>query len=200
MSHHRTFAVKQILCGPNQTGAEVAVLAELEREIDVMKRLSHPNLVRYLGTERTDDELYIAMEYVRGGALADLIKRIAAQQGRQRQQRMAAEAAAVELASVEGRVPPTAVSHVAPQIVLPLRTIASYAAQILAGAFAPARTGLTERARLGPPLICLGGSLGELPTCVSWLRVHPASGHPASVPHPARSWPSGSCDPAPCPM
>jgi serine/threonine protein kinase len=185
MDLHRTFAVKQILCGPNQSGPEVAALAELEREIEVraavarapplapaaapvrllfmcchcemcpcltirffssartcprippsrpflsapqvMKKLSHSNLVRYLGTERTEDELYIAMEYVRGGALADLIKRISVQQSRQRQQRLQAEAAA---AAANGG---TVVTAAAPQIVLPLRTIASYTAQILAG-------------------------------------------------------------------
>lgn len=35
MDLHRTFAVKQIMCGPNQTAAEIAALAELEREIEV---------------------------------------------------------------------------------------------------------------------------------------------------------------------
>jgi len=132
MDLHRTFAVKQISTSQSQT--EVAALQELEREIAVMKKLSHPNLVRYLGTERTDDELYIAMEYVRGGALADLIKRIAAQQNRQRQQR---EAAAKEVADSDGGAGSqgAAPTDKAPSahVVLPLRTIASYTAQVLAG-------------------------------------------------------------------
>jgi hypothetical protein len=107
-----------------QPSADATALAELEREIVVMKRLAHPNLVRFLGSERTADELYIAMEYVRGGALTDLIKRIASQQSRQRQQKAAAEAEA----------PSPGAPGAASQIVLPLRTIASYTAQICDGA------------------------------------------------------------------
>lgn len=113
-----------------------------------MKRLSHPNLVTYLGTERTADELYIAMEYVRGGALADLIKRIAAQQGRQRQQRAAADAAAAEAARAEGLEPPPPTALSAPQIVLPLRTIASYTAQVFNGQ-PPAALRLIKLGQLG---------------------------------------------------
>lgn len=131
-----------------------------------MKRLSHPSLVRYLGTERTDAELYIAMEYVRGGALADLIKRIAAQQARQRMQRQAAEAAAADETRGHALEAAAAAAPAAPQVVLPLRTVASYTAQILGGEERPplprlaaARVGPTSARALPPLCRCAGRPL-----------------------------------------
>lgn len=40
-------------------------LTSLEHEIEMMRDLVHQNIVRYLGTERTDTHLSIFLEYVR---------------------------------------------------------------------------------------------------------------------------------------
>lgn len=52
--------------------------AEQPQEIALMKRLSHPNIVRYLGTDRTAHHLSILLEYVPGGSIASLIGRFGA--------------------------------------------------------------------------------------------------------------------------
>ena len=45
-------------------------VARLEREITLMRRLDHRNIVRYLGTARDEQFLFIFMEYVPGGSIA----------------------------------------------------------------------------------------------------------------------------------
>lgn len=40
-----------------------------------MKELSHPNIVRYFGSQRDRTFLTIFMEYIPGGSIAALIKR-----------------------------------------------------------------------------------------------------------------------------
>ena len=63
------FAVKQI-SDPANTGQWKA----LEKEINLMKELSHPNIVRYLGTECSNKRLNIFLECVPGGSIASLLK------------------------------------------------------------------------------------------------------------------------------
>ena len=48
----------------------------LEKEIAVLSRLSHKNIVRYIGTEKDlkDGFIYIFLEYVSGGSIAQLLK------------------------------------------------------------------------------------------------------------------------------
>lgn len=50
----------------------------LEHEISMMRGLNHKNIVRYLGTDRTDDSLSIFMEYVPGGSIRSLLERFGA--------------------------------------------------------------------------------------------------------------------------
>lgn len=50
-------------------------LRSLQAEINLLKALIHPNVVRYVGSIRTKEYLFIIMEYVEGGSLAGLIKR-----------------------------------------------------------------------------------------------------------------------------
>eukprot|EP01065_Artemidia_motanka_P032046 TRINITY_DN3905_c1_g1_i6.p1 TRINITY_DN3905_c1_g1~~TRINITY_DN3905_c1_g1_i6.p1 ORF type:complete len:1381 (+),score=390.26 TRINITY_DN3905_c1_g1_i6:532-4674(+) len=54
-------------------------LQQLRSEIDMMKTLSHPNIVQYRGTERgPGGSLNIFMEYVAGGSIAKLIQQFGA--------------------------------------------------------------------------------------------------------------------------
>lgn len=48
-------------------------MAALENEVNMMRGLYHENIVRYLGTERTDETLSIFMEYVPGGSIRQLL-------------------------------------------------------------------------------------------------------------------------------
>jgi len=47
----------------------------LEEEVILLQQLDHPNIVRYLGTEKTEDALNIFLEYVPGGSIASLLTR-----------------------------------------------------------------------------------------------------------------------------
>jgi serine/threonine protein kinase len=40
-----------------------------------MQNLTHPNIVRYLGTQRDDEFLNIFLEYVPGGSIASLLSK-----------------------------------------------------------------------------------------------------------------------------
>lgn len=47
----------------------------LESEINYLKALSHPNIVRYLGMQRTSKYIYIYLEYVPGGSIESLLQK-----------------------------------------------------------------------------------------------------------------------------
>ena len=44
-------------------------VGSIQNEIDLLRGLSHPNIVRYLGTEKGDLQLNIFLEYASGGSL-----------------------------------------------------------------------------------------------------------------------------------
>ncbi|ORZ40382.1 kinase-like domain-containing protein [Catenaria anguillulae PL171] len=50
-----------------------AMLEALQREIELLRDLSHENIVHYLGFERARDTLNVFLEYVPGGSLASLL-------------------------------------------------------------------------------------------------------------------------------
>ncbi|KAM7257751.1 hypothetical protein ACFE04_013492 [Oxalis oulophora] len=52
---------------------EKAHIRELEEEVKLLKNLSHPNIVRYLGTARENDSLNILLEFVPGGSISSLL-------------------------------------------------------------------------------------------------------------------------------
>lgn len=67
------------------TGVEVAIkiidkqslnessLAKLMREVDIMKRLDHPNIVKLFEVLDTEKTLYLVMEYANGGEVFDFL-------------------------------------------------------------------------------------------------------------------------------
>ncbi|KAL1188123.1 Mitogen-activated protein kinase kinase kinase 2 [Cardamine amara subsp. amara] len=70
-------AVKQVLIGSNCASKEKtqAHIQELEEEVKLLKNLSHPNIVRYLGTVREDETLNILLEFVPGGSISSLLEK-----------------------------------------------------------------------------------------------------------------------------
>ena len=61
---------------PRQLGRGRRGAREIETEVALMRRLKHPNVVGYIGTERAEDgTLHIFMEYVPGGSVHSLLRR-----------------------------------------------------------------------------------------------------------------------------
>eukprot|EP01060_Flectonema_neradi_P008747 TRINITY_DN16257_c0_g1_i2.p1 TRINITY_DN16257_c0_g1~~TRINITY_DN16257_c0_g1_i2.p1 ORF type:complete len:703 (+),score=97.14 TRINITY_DN16257_c0_g1_i2:220-2328(+) len=53
-----------------------ARLADLQNEIKVMKKLTHPKIVGYVCSERIGSSIYIFMEFIPGGSLASLLHQL----------------------------------------------------------------------------------------------------------------------------
>lgn len=51
------------------------ILAVIEREIELMKKLNHPNIVKYIDSVKSTGYLYIVLEYMENGSLSDLVKK-----------------------------------------------------------------------------------------------------------------------------
>ncbi|KAK7284349.1 hypothetical protein RJT34_19094 [Clitoria ternatea] len=73
-------AVKQVLIAASSASKEKlqAHIKELEEEVKLLKDLSHPNIVRYLGTVREGDTLNIFLEFVPGGSISSLLGKFGA--------------------------------------------------------------------------------------------------------------------------
>eukprot|EP00667_Euglena_gracilis_P004389 EG_transcript_4410 len=63
-------AVKQVPLGGADRDVE-----SLEREVQLLRELRHPHIVRYLGTARSPTTLTVLLEYVPGGSLASLLSK-----------------------------------------------------------------------------------------------------------------------------
>ena len=61
-------AVKEI----NSHGLSSQQRQVIQAEIDILKALSHPNIIKYIGTENTSNYFYILLEYAQGGSLREL--------------------------------------------------------------------------------------------------------------------------------
>ena len=61
-------AVKEI----HKNGLSLAQMNVIQAEIDLLKALSHPNVIQYMGTEYTSTHFYIFLEYAEGGSLRQL--------------------------------------------------------------------------------------------------------------------------------
>ncbi|PIN04472.1 MEKK [Handroanthus impetiginosus] len=67
-------AVKEVAIGTNRASKKTQeYIRELEKEVNLLKNLSHPNIVRYLGTVREEDSLNILLEFVPGGSISSLL-------------------------------------------------------------------------------------------------------------------------------
>ncbi|GKV08987.1 hypothetical protein SLEP1_g20553 [Rubroshorea leprosula] len=68
-------AVKQVLIAAKGASKEKAQanVKELEEEVKLLQKLSHPKIVRYLGTVREDETLNILLEFVPGGSISSLL-------------------------------------------------------------------------------------------------------------------------------
>lgn len=51
------------------------LLKRFEREIEILRRLDHPNIVKYYGGGVENNQRYYAMEYIDGGSLQEVLKR-----------------------------------------------------------------------------------------------------------------------------
>jgi len=63
----KTVAIKIVVIGGKEK------LDSLENEIRMMKLCNHPNVVQHRGTYKKEDKLWVAMEYMDGGALTEVI-------------------------------------------------------------------------------------------------------------------------------
>jgi len=50
-------------------------LASLMKEIELLRELTHPNIVGYYGVQQDGDVTSVFLEYVPGGSISDLLKR-----------------------------------------------------------------------------------------------------------------------------
>ncbi|VFQ65246.1 unnamed protein product [Cuscuta campestris] len=68
-------AVKEVSIPANTATREKKKdpIRELEEEVNLLKNLSHPNIVRYLGTAREEGSLNILLEFVPGGSISSLL-------------------------------------------------------------------------------------------------------------------------------
>lgn len=70
--NNRIVAVKLL---PPDVAADSVLLARFERELEVLKQLHHPHIVRCFGGKCESSERFYAMELVEGGTLADHLDR-----------------------------------------------------------------------------------------------------------------------------
>eukprot|EP00767_Chilomastix_cuspidata_P002763 gnl/Chilomastix_cuspidata/289.p1 GENE.gnl/Chilomastix_cuspidata/289~~gnl/Chilomastix_cuspidata/289.p1 ORF type:complete len:1039 (-),score=218.99 gnl/Chilomastix_cuspidata/289:4769-7885(-) len=67
----QTVAIKQI---PRRVLSEEQI-EPIREEIRLFTSLSHPNVVKYIGSEETAEFIYIILEFVEGGSLQSLVKK-----------------------------------------------------------------------------------------------------------------------------
>lgn len=62
----------------HRDGADVRFAQALENEIDIAKELKHENIVGYLGHDHIESRLYIYLEYMPGGSMAQVLSQFGA--------------------------------------------------------------------------------------------------------------------------
>ncbi|KNC46277.1 STE/STE11 protein kinase [Thecamonas trahens ATCC 50062] len=78
LDNHTVMAVKELVCMDDKV--HESRLAEIEREIDMLRTLDHPNIVKYIGVNKVVADgsitLHLFLEYVAGGSLQSFIKKM----------------------------------------------------------------------------------------------------------------------------
>lgn len=69
----RTIAVKEVSINADDT-ADMKFKEQLETEISICKEVQHPRVVSYFGHDFLDGCLYVYLEYMPGGSLAQVLK------------------------------------------------------------------------------------------------------------------------------
>lgn len=70
--NQKKVAVKVLSPGLMQ---DAKILKRFEREIQILKRMEHPNIVKYYGGGSDKDQRYYAMEFIDGGSLQQVLKK-----------------------------------------------------------------------------------------------------------------------------
>lgn len=66
-------AMKEVTLFSDDSKSKESAL-QLRQEVTLLSRLTHPNIVRYFGSEMVDDKLYIYLEYVSGGSIYKILR------------------------------------------------------------------------------------------------------------------------------
>ncbi|XP_049850344.1 ras GTPase-activating-like protein rgaA [Schistocerca gregaria] len=66
-----TVAIKRVKI----TGIPPGELVNIESELDLLRKLNHPNIVKYVGILRSDNYLNIVLEFVENGSLLSILKK-----------------------------------------------------------------------------------------------------------------------------
>jgi serine/threonine protein kinase len=68
------FAIKRFKFN-DQNPAQVTAIQDLQSEINILSKLNHPNIVRYLGSEQIYSNFCIYLEYMSGGSIASVMNK-----------------------------------------------------------------------------------------------------------------------------
>lgn len=55
--------------------ADKSIIGDMRREVDILKRLDHPNIVAYRGSDVKGSNLYIFQEWVPGGSVTSMLSK-----------------------------------------------------------------------------------------------------------------------------
>ncbi|MCA9264222.1 MAG: serine/threonine protein kinase [Planctomycetales bacterium] len=67
----KTYALKLLSPG---VGSDGLIVSRFEREIEILSKLNHPNVVAFVGYGRHERQLFYVMEYLNSGTLADVLR------------------------------------------------------------------------------------------------------------------------------
>ena len=72
--NHKIYAMKILKLEEDERLSKEEKEKYFKSEIELLKKLNHPNIVKYYKSFREDDQLYIIMEYFDNGDLSDYVK------------------------------------------------------------------------------------------------------------------------------
>ena len=72
--NHKIYAMKILKLEDDERLSKEEKEKYFKSEIELLKKLNHPNIVKYYKSFREDDQLYIIMEYFDNGDLSDYVK------------------------------------------------------------------------------------------------------------------------------